>query len=100
MDERTPIGSDWELEDPSQDVRGRMVVDATGTTLGTVTDMLVDPTTETIGALVLDDDRELDMEEVRIEDDVIVYAPDDVPSAERREAGGSDRPSADQGPSR
>jgi uncharacterized protein (TIGR02271 family) len=72
--ERFSMTDDWELEDSSQDVRGRPVVDAAGTTIGTVTDMLVDPGTESIDAVVLDSGQELPMDALVIESDAVRYA--------------------------
>ena len=67
--ERFSMTDDWELEDPSRDVRGRTVVDGSGSPIGTVTDMLVDPTTESIDAVVLDTGQEVSMIALEVEDD-------------------------------
>jgi uncharacterized protein (TIGR02271 family) len=65
---------DWELENDGQDVRGWSVVDAQGSTLGTVTDMLVDTDTETIDRLVLDSGSEIDISSVAVGDGTITVA--------------------------
>jgi uncharacterized protein (TIGR02271 family) len=71
--ERFSMSDEWELEDPEQDVRGRTVVDQTGSPIGTVTDMLVDSATESIDAVVLDSGRELPMNALDVDADTVRY---------------------------
>ena len=46
--------SGLELEDPSRDLRGRDVVDRDGNTVGSVADMLIDPTLRVARMLILE----------------------------------------------
>jgi uncharacterized protein (TIGR02271 family) len=56
--------SDWELDRPEDDLRGRSVMDDSDHAVGRVTDMLVDSATSTIDGVVLDDGRELGMDQL------------------------------------
>lgn len=57
--ERFSESDAWELENPDDDLRGRMVVGDDGRAMGRVEDMLVDTATQSIDAILLDSGREI-----------------------------------------
>lgn len=62
----------WDLVYDEQDARGREAVDASGTRLGTVTDMVADTDAERIVALVLDNGTEIDADRVELQNDRVI----------------------------
>ena len=72
--------SDWELADPSQDVRGFAALDGTGAAIGRVTAMIADTDAEIISAVVLDTGAEVPTFDLTIGDGV-VYLAGSVPGA-------------------
>lgn len=62
---------DWELEDESQDVRGWTVRDATGTDLGTVTELIANTDSKRVESIVLDTGDEYPARDVELRDGVV-----------------------------
>lgn len=62
----------WDLVHDEQDARGREAVDASGTRLGTVTDMVADTDAARIVALVLDNGTEVDADRVELHNDRVL----------------------------
>lgn len=62
----------WDLVYDEQDARGRDAFDASGTRLGTVTDMVADTDAERIVSLVLDNGTEVDADRVELQNDRVV----------------------------
>ena len=62
----------WDLVYDEQDARGRDAVDADGTRLGQVTDMIADTDAQRIVALVLDDGTHIDADRVELQADRVV----------------------------
>lgn len=56
--------NDWGLVDEDQDIRGWPVKDASGSTLGTVRDFVVDTEAERVNSVVLDDGKKLSVQDV------------------------------------
>ncbi|WP_156841284.1 PRC-barrel domain-containing protein [Novosphingobium aquimarinum] len=59
---------DYQLENDSQDLRGRALRAYDGTRIGTVQRMLVDPEKSKVAALVLEDGRGVPVEDIEIRD--------------------------------
>src|ERR671933_104028 len=57
---------DWELVHPDQDLRGRQLLDQSGTPLGTVRELIVDTDEERADAIVLDNGAEYPARDFRI----------------------------------
>ena len=57
---RQPLSQldDWELVHPDQDVRGRSLLDESGTPIGTVREMIVNTDEEGVDAIVLENGAE------------------------------------------
>lgn len=71
----------YELVDGDQDLRGETLVTPNGEEIGEVDDMLVNPESQRVEALRLDDDRVVDVDDVEIRDGkpVLLVAADRVP---------------------
>ena len=67
---------DWALENPSQDIRNRPLVTASGQTIGVIDDMLVDRSAERVAAVRLNDGRVCAAEQLEIHADRVIYQPD------------------------
>ena len=65
---------DWALENPSQDIRNRPLVTASGQTIGIIDEMLVDKSAERVAAVRLEDGRVCPAEALEIHADKVVYA--------------------------
>lgn len=65
--------SSWELVDANQDIRGRPVLSADGSTYGTVKDMLVNKEKEHVAAVRLGDGRLVAAEDLEIRERDVVY---------------------------
>ena len=87
---RQPLSEldDWELVYDEQDLRGRVLLDAEGRPLGTVTEMMVDTDAERVEAIVLDNGREISASAFQIRDGqpVLLAAAVERPRAEVRDA--------------
>lgn len=79
-------GSDWELENDDQDIRGRTLLDAGGARLGVIKDMLVDPDDERVAAVRLDNGEIIPIEALTIGPREVVARPPGRPAAESRTA--------------
>ena len=66
---------DYELVDKNLDLRGWKVLDASGQTLGKVTEMMVDTAKERVTALLLDNKAEYSIEDVELGDHVLRVGP-------------------------
>lgn len=64
---------DWKLENSSQDIRGRPLVDALGTPIGKISEMLVDLDEEEVAAIRLKDGRIASTDKLKIEEDRVIY---------------------------
>ena len=64
---------DWELENDSQDIRGRTLIDEDGKELGVIADLLVDKEAERVAAIRLKDGTALGIERVDIRDNRVLY---------------------------
>ncbi len=58
----------WELDHPDEDVRGWLMLDESGKTLGRVSDLIVDTDTRYVAQVVLTDGRKFPAYDVYIED--------------------------------
>ena len=67
---------EWALENPSQDIRNRPLVTASGQTIGIIDDMLVDRSAERVAAVRLEDGRVCAAEQLEIHADRVIYQPD------------------------
>ena len=67
---------DWALENPSQDIRNRPLVSASGQTIGVIDEMLVDKSAERVAAVRLEDGRVCAAEQLEIHADRVIYQPD------------------------
>lgn len=76
--ERTRISQvdNWELENPEQDIRGWSAVDASGQTLGQVSDLIVNEQAELIDGIVLDNGREYTDDDWMLSDGHVVIGGD------------------------
>ena len=63
--------NDWLLEDAQRDLRGYTAYDADGRRIGHVEDLLVDPDSQRIRAVRLDDGQEADIEHLHVGDDAV-----------------------------
>ena len=85
---RRPLSEldDWELVYDDQDIRGRRLVDESGTPIGTVSEMIVDTEEERVDAIVLDNGVEYPARDFRIRDGrpVLFQAPAELPREELR----------------
>lgn len=72
--------SDWELENPAQDVRGFSAIDGAGRPAGTVVALVVDTAAELVSTVVLDSGDEVPVLDVAI-GDRIVYLAGAIPGA-------------------
>jgi len=70
---RVPLSEtgNWQLVHGRQDIRGRRVVDASGATVGTVDEMIVNTAERRVDAVVLQDGREVPAADLRITDDAV-----------------------------
>ena len=82
--------SHWELEDHSQDIRGRPLMTSSGERLGYIEDMLVDRDEERVAAVRLRDGRALPVEPLEIRNEVVILHLDPDP----RDLGASEQSSA------
>ncbi len=57
----------WRLADPSQDLRGRQIVDRDGSVIGTVTELPVNTETELIDHIVLDNGYAVPLRRIEID---------------------------------
>ncbi len=64
---------DWKLEDDSQDIRGRPLVNANGERYGIIKDLLVDQKKGRVAAVRLEDGRTTAIEPLEIHDNAVVY---------------------------
>lgn len=74
--ERFSESNAWELENPADDLRGRLVVGPDGRELGRITDMVVDTASQSIDAVVLEDGRQLPALSLDISGDDLRYIED------------------------
>ncbi len=65
---------DYKLSNSEQDCRGWHVVNASGTRIGTVHEMLVDEERERVTAVVLDSGVQIPVNEISLRDGVVVAA--------------------------
>ncbi len=67
---RAPLSQldDWVLEDKSQDLRGQTLMDASGDSIGTIEEMIVNTDTEYIDSVVLDTGAEIPVSDLNITD--------------------------------
>ncbi len=72
---------DYKLSDSEQDCRGWCVVNASGTQIGTVREMLVDEERERVTVLVLDSGAQIPVNEVSLRDGEVVIANIDMTGA-------------------
>ncbi|MEE4210356.1 MAG: PRC-barrel domain-containing protein [Parvularcula sp.] len=72
FDELEDLG-DWKLVDDEQDIRGRALVDEHGMTIGEIDEMIVDLAEEKVVAIRLEDGRVCGVENLKIEDDRVIY---------------------------
>lgn len=63
---------DWQLEDDGQDIRGQSLVTALGQSLGVIDDMVVDTDQKRVSAVVLDDGRNVPVENIEITPDAVI----------------------------
>lgn len=61
----------WELADPSQDMRGRKVIDQHGREIGTVTDLSVNTETDLVESVVLDNGLAFHPHKLRLDGDAV-----------------------------
>lgn len=74
---------EWKLEDSSQDIRGRPLVNTEGQQFGIIDDLLVDRENERVMAVRLEDGRVTPVEPLDIHDNCVVYGEDAVRHADR-----------------
>lgn len=73
---------DWKLHDSDQDVRGQVLKTASGASLGTIRDMMVDTEAERVESVVLEDGRAFPVEGLELrEQEVITYDAASPPAA-------------------
>ncbi len=66
--------SDWELENPMQDVRGFAAIDGAGQPAGTVIALVIDTTAGLVSAIMLDSGDEVPALDITIGDRVVYLA--------------------------
>ena len=67
---------DWALENPSQDIRNRPLVTASGQTIGVIEEMLVDKGAERVAAVRLQDGRVCPASQLEIQSDRVMFQPE------------------------
>lgn len=72
LDKLETLGS-WELENKSQDIRGRPLVTTQGQRIGVIDDLLVDKKDERVSAVRLDDGAACGVECLEIHPDKVIY---------------------------
>ncbi|HEV2080740.1 MAG TPA: PRC-barrel domain-containing protein [Allosphingosinicella sp.] len=76
----------WQLQDDDQDIRGRMLVSATGDSIGRIDKLLVDREHERVAAVRLADGRTFPVEPLLRKDDVVVLLGETATAEEKRES--------------
>ncbi len=76
----------WQLHDEDQDIRGRMLVSATGDAIGKIDKLLVDRAHERVAAVRLADGRTYPVEPLLRKDDVVVLLGATEPAPKERES--------------
>ncbi len=83
---------EWELENDSQDIRGRPLVTAQGQRIGKIEDLLVDKKDERVAAVRLDDGTACGVDCLEIHPDKVIYRmPGDGVQAQAAGAAGDKR---------